>query len=197
MTRSRRRASPVGQWVFRWLIFLAAVSPLVWIGWALATGGLGDEPVAAVLQLLGQAAIWLLLIVLAMRPLHRWLPRLRLVRYRRMAGLFAAFYALVHAMVWLVADRGLDWAAMVEDVSERLHIGFGMLAFLLLVPLAVTSTRGWMRRLGSGWQELHRLVYPATGLALLHYFLAVAPEVRWPLSLMALFLLLLATRLPR
>jgi sulfoxide reductase heme-binding subunit YedZ len=197
MSRSRHRASSGGQGVFRWLIVLAAASPLAWIGWKLADGGLGDEPVTAVLQLLGQSAIWLLLAVLAIRPLHRWLPRLMLVRYRRMVGLFAACYALAHAVVWLVIDRRLDWSALVEDVSERPQIGFGMLALLLLVPLAVTSTRGWMRRLGSGWQELHRLVYPATGLALLHYFLVVAPEVRLPLSLMALFLLLLATRLLR
>ena len=146
------------------------------------------------LRLLGQAAIWLLLIGLSVRPLQRLAPRLGLIRYRRMLGLWAAFYALAHALVWMAVDRGLDWQAMVTDVTERLHIGFGMLALVLLLPLAATSTRGWMRRLGDDWQELHRLVYPATGLALIHHFLAVAPSLRLPLALMALFLLLLAAR---
>jgi len=187
---SRRPAVRVG-W---WSIFLVAASPLLWVLAATAADRLGDEPAVAALRLLGQTAIWLLLIGLSVTPLQRWVPRLGAIRYRRLVGLWAAFYALAHAAVWVVVDRRLDWAAMVEDVTERLHIGFGMLAFLLLVPLAVTSTRGWMRRLGSDWQELHRLVYPATGLALVHQFLAVAPSIRLPLALMGLFLLLLAAR---
>ena len=194
MSRGSRRA---GRRIVWWLVFLAAAMPVLWTGWAWIGGRLGDEPAIAVLRLLGQTAIWFLLIGLSIRPLHRWFPRLGLIRYRRLLGLYAFFYALVHATLWVIVDRRLDWTAMVEDVSERLHIGFGMLAFLLLVPLAITSTRGWMRRLGSGWQELHRLVYPAAGLALLHHFLSVAPDVRLPLALMALFLLLLAARLFR
>jgi len=177
-----------------WLIFLVAATPLLWTAWAWDAARLGDEPAVAALRLLGQTAIWLLLNGLSITPLQRLVPRLGLVRYRRMLGLWAAFYALVHASAWVVLDRGLDWRAMVTDVTERLHIGFGMLAFGLLLPLAVTSTHAWMRRLGSGWQELHRLVYPATGLALIHHFLAVAPSLRLPLALMALFLLLLAAR---
>ncbi|WP_372591490.1 sulfite oxidase heme-binding subunit YedZ [Guyparkeria sp.] len=177
-----------------WLVFLAGLAPLLWLAWALPTNRLGFEPVVDSLRFLGQTAIWLLMIGLAITPLGRLIPSWRLVDYRRMVGLYAFFYASLHVAVWLVVDRQLDWRAIVEEITERLHIGFGALAFLLLVPLAVTSTKGWMRRLGAGWRELHRLVYPATGLAVLHYFLSVKLDTRTPLLLMALLLVLLAAR---
>ncbi len=177
-----------------WLVFLAGLAPLIWLAWALPTNRLGFEPVVDSLRFLGQTAIWLLMIGLAITPVGRLLPALRLVDYRRMVGLYAFFYASLHVTVWLVVDRQLDWRAIVEEITERLHIGFGALAFLLLVPLAVTSTKGWMRRLGSGWRELHRLVYPATGLAVLHYFLSVKLDTRTPLLLLGLLVVLLAAR---
>ncbi|MFA7522090.1 MAG: protein-methionine-sulfoxide reductase heme-binding subunit MsrQ [Halothiobacillaceae bacterium] len=177
-----------------WLIFLAQLGPLAYLAWAVPTHQLGYEPVVDSLRFLGETALYLLLIGLAITPLQRLAPRLGVIDYRRMVGLYAFFYATLHVLLWLVVDRQLVLAVIWRDVSERVHIIFGVLAFLMLIALALTSTRGWQRRLGRRWQTLHRLVYPATALAILHYFLSVKLDTRTPIVLACLFLLLLLAR---
>ena len=177
-----------------WLLFLAQLGPLAYLAWAIPTHQLGYEPVVDSLRFLGDTALYLLLIGLAITPLQRLLPRAGLIDYRRMVGLYAFFYAVLHFALWLVVDRQLALAAIWEDVIEREHITFGVIAFLMLLPLAVTSTRGWMRRLGRRWKALHRLVYPATALVVLHYFLSVKFDTRTPIVLGVILLLLLLAR---
>ena len=177
-----------------WLLFLAQFAPLAYLAWAIPTHQLGYEPVVDSLRFLGDTALYLLLIGLAITPIQRLWPRLGLIDYRRMIGLSAFGYASLHLLLWLVVDRQLDLAAIWEDVVEREHITFGVIAFLLLVPLAITSTRGWMRRLGRRWKQLHRLVYPAAALVVLHYFLSVKFDTRTPLVLAGVLLLLFLAR---
>ncbi|QGT79260.1 sulfoxide reductase heme-binding subunit YedZ [Guyparkeria halophila] len=177
-----------------WLLFLAQLAPLGYLAWAVPTHQLGYEPVVDSLRFLGDTALYLLLIGLAVTPIQRLWPRLGLIDYRRMVGLYAFVYASLHLLLWLVVDRQLDLAAIWEDVVEREHITFGVIAFLLLVPLAITSTRGWMRRLGRRWKQLHRLVYPAAALVVLHYFLSVKFDTRTPLVLAGVLLLLFLAR---
>jgi sulfoxide reductase heme-binding subunit YedZ len=177
-----------------WLLFLAQLAPLVYLAWAVPTHQLGYEPVVDSLRFLGDTALYLLLIGLAITPLQRLVPRLGLIDYRRMVGLYAFFYAVLHVSLWLVVDRQLAWAAIWEDVIEREHITFGVIGFLMLVPLAITSSRGWMRRLGRRWKALHRLVYPATALVVLHYFLSVKFDTRTPIVLAIVLVLLFIAR---
>lgn len=177
-----------------WLIFLAQLAPLIYLAWAIPTHQLGYEPVVDSLRFLGDTALYLLLVGLAITPLQRLLPRVGLIDYRRMVGLYAFFFASLHVLLWVAVDRQLDLAAIWEDVLEREHITFGAIAFLMLVPLAVTSTRGWMRRLGRRWKPLHRLVYPVAALVVLHYFLSVKFDTRTPIILALVLLSLLLAR---
>ena len=150
--------------------WLLGLGPLLWSAIRFGTDGLGANPVEAVLHWSGRWALILLLVGLSITPLRRITGWNRIIKVRRLIGLFAFFYASLHLLIYLVVDQGLAWAFIVEDVLERPFITAGMGAFLLLVPLAVTSTKGWIRRLGKGWQKLHRLVYVATGLGALHFY---------------------------
>jgi sulfoxide reductase heme-binding subunit YedZ len=111
-----------------------------------------------------------LLVTLSISPLRQWLKQPALLRWRRMCGLFTFFYAVLHAMAWSWWDQGFEFQAMLADVWKRPFIMVGMAAFLTMSVLAITSTRGWMRRLGSRWQSVHRLIYLIGLLAILHYW---------------------------
>lgn len=175
-----------------WVLALAPFALLVWDGF---TGGLGAEPIEEATHRTGKAALVLLLATLAVTPVRRLGGWNALVRVRRLLGLFAFFYASLHLLVYLF-DQELTPAYIVEDVAEHPYVMAGLAAFLLLVPLALTSTRGMIRRLGRRWQALHRLVYPAALLAVLHFLWLVKQDVREPLLFGAALLLLLALRLP-
>jgi sulfoxide reductase heme-binding subunit YedZ len=138
----------------------------------------------------------LLLLTLAVTPVRRlsgWHP---VISLRRPFGLFAFFYASVHFLIWAALDLGfrLDWVW--GDIVERPYITVGFAAFLTLIPLAVTSTKGWIRRLGRRWGTLHRLVYLSAGLGVLHFYWLVKADVRLPLLLAGILLILLAARVP-
>ena len=119
---------------------------------------------------LGRWGLKFLLFTLAVTPLRRWTGWNWLIRFRRMLGLFAFFYILLHFVVYAVLDQSLDLAAIVEDIIKRPYITLGMAGLLMLIPLAVTSTRGMMRRLGKRWQKLHRLVYPIAIVGVWHFY---------------------------
>lgn len=132
-------------------------------------GDLGADPVETLLHRTGTAGLVLLLVTLAVTPVRRVTGWNRIVKLRRLLGLFAYFYAVLHVGVYLVVDQGLAFGFILEDVAERPWVMAGAGAFLILTALAATSTRGWIRRLGRRWQRLHRLVYVAGALVVLHF----------------------------
>ncbi len=178
------------------LVFLLCLLPLALLGWRIAAGRLGANPVEAVLHFTGAWGLRLLLVTLAVTPLRRLTGRGWLLRFRRMLGLFAFFYVVLHVAVYLVLDRGLAWEEIVTDLAKRPYIMVGFAAFVLLVPLAVTSTRGWVRRLGRRWQLLHRSVYLIAVLGVLHFLWLVKADLREPLIYAAVLAVLLAARVP-
>jgi len=183
----------------RWgkpLVFLLCLLPLALLAGRIAAGRLGANPVEEVLHFTGDWALRLLLVTLAVTPLRRLTGLGWLLRFRRMLGLFAFFYALLHFTVYLVLDRTLDWGEIVADLSKRPYIMVGFAAFVLLVPLAVTSTRGWVRRLGRRWQVLHRSVYLIAILGVLHFLWLVKADLREPLIYAGVLAVLLAFRVP-
>lgn len=178
------------------VVFVLLLLPAALLLAGLIRGTLGADPVATLLWQTGLWALRLLLASLAVTPLQRLTGWRWPIRFRRQLGLFAFFYACLHLAVYAVFDRSLDLAAVWEDIVERPFITVGALAFLLLVPLAATSTRAAVRRLGPRWQQLHRLVYLAAGLAVLHYLWLVKADLRPPLIYAAILAALLLLRLP-
>lgn len=177
------------------VVWAASLAPLAVLVWDAFHGGLGAEPIEEVTHRTGKTALVLLLASLAVTPVRRvtgWNP---VVRVRRLVGLFAFFYAVLHFSIYLV-DQELVPAYVVEDVVERPYVTAGFVALLLLVPLAATSTRGMIRRLGKRWQPLHRLVYLSAILAVVHFLWLVKKDLREPLVYGAVLLVLLALRLP-
>jgi len=177
------------------VVFSLCLLPLALLVYDGFTGGLGVNPIEAVTHRTGDWTLRLLLATLALTPLRRlsgWAWPLRL---RRMVGLFAFFYACLHLLTYLWLDQFFAWGMILEDVVERPFITLGMLAFLGLVPLALTSTRGMQRRLGRRWKTLHRLVYPVAILGVLHFWWLVKADVREPLVYALILAVLLGVRL--
>ncbi len=183
----------------RWakgVLFLAALAPLAVLVARVAGHRASANPIEFVEHWLGDWTLRLLLTTLAVTPLRKALHLPRLVRFRRMLGLFAFFYGALHLAAWVVLDHFFDLAAMGADLLKRRYITVGALALLLLVPLAVTSTNGWMRRLGGKrWQRLHRLVYLAAALGVVHYLWLVKSDRTKPLEYAFVLGVLLAARL--
>jgi sulfoxide reductase heme-binding subunit YedZ len=173
-----------------------ACAPLALLLCDAVSDGLGANPVETVLHRTGDWALRLLLVTLAVTPLRRWTGWQWLLRFRRLLGLLAFGYALLHGLTYVVLDRGLLWDEIVADALERPYFTLGLAALLLMVPLAATSTRAMMRRLGSRWQQLHRLVYPAGILAVLHFFWASKLDRMEPLVYAGVLAVLLVSRLP-
>lgn len=177
-------------------LFGAALTPFLWLVYSAFYGDLGTDPVETIAQVTGTSALVCLAATLAVTPLRRITGWNWLIRVRRMLGLFVFFYALLHALDFFVFDHSLSVASILEDVVEHPWVLFGFTALLLLVPLAITSTTGWVRRLGGRrWQRLHRLIYLIAPLAAAHYFLAVKRDVTWPTIFALVFGALLAARL--
>jgi len=179
------------------VVFLACLLPAA----ELALGAferfgfsLGANPVEALIHGLGTWSLNFLLITLAVTPLRRITGQAWLLRFRRMLGLFAFFYVLLHFLVYAGIDHRFDLQYIIEDVIERPYITIGFLAFLLLVPLAVTSNKVMMKRMGQGWKKLHRLVYPIAILGVWHYYWLVKADVLQPLIYAAILLFLLGFR---
>ena len=170
------------------------VDPLAAFAAFLPVAGLGTDPVAAITHTTGDWALRLLLATLAMTPLRRLLGAPWPIRFRRLLGLYAFFYACLHFATYLVLDLGGYWAQIFADIAKRPYITVGFTAWLLLLPLAITSTKGWIRRLGRRWGQLHRLVYVAAVLGVLHFVWLVKSDLREPLIYAAVLALLLGMR---
>ena len=183
--------------VFAHLAALAPLAILAWQMWDVAVRGsdaLGADPVAEIEHRLGLWALRLLLLTLAITPLRHLTGWRVLLRFRRILGLYAFAYATLHLLAYVVLDLRGYWPLMLEDIAKRPYITVGFLTWLLLVPLAVTSTQGWMRRLGRGWARLHRLVYAVVVLAVLHFWWLVKADLREPALYAGIAALLLAWR---
>jgi len=176
------------------LVFLACLVPFGLLVLGGVQGDLGANPLERVTHATGNWGLRLLLITLAITPLRRLSGWARLLRLRRMLGLFAFFYLSLHFLTWVWLDQELVWGNVVTDIAKRPYVTVGFGAWLLLLPLAVTSTRGMMRRLGRNWQRLHRLIYVAGVLGVLHYIWLVKADLLEPLIYAGLLGILLAVR---
>lgn len=177
--------------LLRTAIFAAALVPAAALAYGFFTNDLTANPIDYITDTTGYTAITLLMVSLTVTPLRRLTGRNELIKLRRMLGLLAFFYACLHFSTWLVLDWFFDFESMAADVVERPFITMGMATFLLLIPLAATSTAGMIRRLGRRWQQLHRLVYVAGLTAVIHFWWVVKADFREPrLFALALSILL-------
>jgi len=177
-------------------VFLAALVPLSWLVWGFFHDLLGGNPVEYITHSTGDWAMRFLLTTLAITPLRRLTNQQYLLRFRRMLGLFAFFYACLHFVTYLWLDQSLDLAAMAKDVLKRPFITAGFAAFVAMIPLAVTSTKKMIARLGGKrWQMLHRLIYFSAIAGVVHYWWLVKSDIRKPLLYGAILTVLLGFRL--
>jgi sulfoxide reductase heme-binding subunit YedZ len=180
--------------VFRWTIFAAALVPAAALVYWLFTGNLTANPIDFITDTTGTTALVCLVLTLTITPLRRLTRWNELVKLRRMLGLFAFFYACLHVSTWVVLDWFFDIESMAADVFKRPFITMGMTTFLLLLPLALTSTAGMIRRLGRRWTQLHRLVYVAAITATIHFWWVVKADFREPRWFAVAITVLLAFR---
>jgi sulfoxide reductase heme-binding subunit YedZ len=173
-------------------VFLLALVPLAW----LATHRLGPNPIETITHTTGDWTLRFLVLTLAVTPLRKLLGLPELIRYRRMLGLFAFFYGTLHFMTYLWLDKFFDAAEIIKDVGKRPFIAAGFTGFVLLIPLALTSTAASIRRLGGQrWRRLHRLVYVSALAGVAHYYWLVKSDIRGPLVYFALIAALLLWRI--
>jgi sulfoxide reductase heme-binding subunit YedZ len=192
MALSRRTVTVLKPFVF--LLCLVPLLKVVLEAFAVAGLSLGANPVEELIHRFGIWGLNFLLITLSVTPLRRLSGQVWLLRFRRMFGLFAFFYAFLHFLSYAVVDQRLDFAAIFEDIVERPYITLGMTALFLLIPLAVTSTKGMMRRLGRRWHALHRLVYVIAPLGAWHFWWQVKKDTSTVLVYIAILALLLGFR---
>lgn len=166
--------------IFRRLVFAAALVPAAALTYGAFTNNLTANPIDYITDTTGVTALAFLILSLTVTPLRRLTGRNELIKLRRMLGLFAFFYACLHLSTWVILDWFFDFASMASDVIDRPFITLGMTTFLLLLPLAVTSTAGMIRRLGKRWLQLHRLVYLAAITAVVHFWWVVKADFREP-----------------
>lgn len=179
----------------RTLAFIVAASPMGWLVWAVATGGLGANPPEAIIDHTGEWALWALGLTLLVTPVRRMTRWRWPGRIRRMLGLFAFFYTAVHFAAYALFDFGLRPGPIIGDLVSRPFITVGFVAFVGLIPLAATSTDAAMRRLGRWWPRLHLLIYPIAVLSVAHHYMLVKADVREPVIYAVVLALLLGYRL--
>ncbi|MDG2522659.1 protein-methionine-sulfoxide reductase heme-binding subunit MsrQ [Caulobacter segnis] len=178
-----------------WAVWLACFAPFVWLAAQAALGELGANPIERLIRQLGVWGLRLLIVGLAITPAARIFRQPRLIRFRRTIGLFAFAYVSAHLLTYVGVDQYFDLAAVWRDILKRPFITLGMLGFVLLIPLAVTSTNGMIRRLGpQAWRRLHWLIYAIVPLGVVHYYLLVKADHRPPLVYGAIVLALLGWR---
>jgi len=178
------------------VVFLFCLAPLGILIVRAVQGNLTANPIEFITHTTGDWTLRFLVITLAITPLRKILRLPQLIRFRRMLGLFAFFYACLHFSTWIGLDKFFDWTEMWKDVQKRRFITVGFTGFVLMIPLAITSTAGWIRRLGGKrWQTLHRAIYVSATAGVIHYYWLVKSDVRKPLQYAAMVGVLLAWRL--
>lgn len=178
-------------------VFILALMPFLVLVQAIMTDQLGPNPIDTLTDHTGTLAIRMLLISLALTPLRYVLKQTWPIRFRRMFGLFAFFYAVLHVAIYLLLDQQLDIALIWDDLAERPYILAGTTAFLMLLPLAITSTRKMVKRLGKRWMLLHRAVYIASAAAVVHYVLLAKGDLIEPFVYLGILMVLLSYRFIR
>lgn len=176
------------------LVFILCLLPLTWLIYALVTDQLGANPIELMTRRLGEWGLQLLLVTLCMTPLKDLVQKPWPIQIRRMLGLFSFFYLLLHLISYLWLDHFFDWSEIWTDIVKRPFITIGMISFLALIPLAITSNRFSMRALGKKWRQLHLLVYPITILAVVHFYMLVKLDLLRPTIFAACLALLLGYR---
>lgn len=176
------------------LVFIGALAPFLWLATRALTGRLTANPIEDITLTTGIWALRFLVLTLAVTPMRRLTGWNYLIQYRRMLGLFAFFYAVLHVATWIVLDLFFAWDLILADIVKRPFITAGLVAFVLMLPLAITSTKGWIRRLGRRWQLLHRLVYLSAIAAAVHYLWKVKVMIGSPVYYALLIGALLAFR---
>jgi methionine sulfoxide reductase heme-binding subunit len=170
--------------MIRWLkvaVFLACLGPLLRLGLKALSGNLGANPIEVITHSTGDWTLIFLLITLAITPVRKLTGQLWLIRFRRMFGLFAFFYVVLHFLTYIWLDKFFDLHAILADVAKRRFITVGFAGFLSLIPLALTSTQGWIRRLGGRrWNQLHSLIYFAAIAGVIHFWWLVKADVSKP-----------------
>jgi len=199
------------RWVAKPIVFAVALVPAAFMLWAALNGRLGADPLKEITHETGDWTLRFVVITIAITPLRRFSGWNALIRFRRMIGLFAFFYGSVHFLIYVIADRfaGLEFrdgilalatvrelaASIWDDIYKRPYITVGFTGFVAMIPLAVTSTAGWIRRLGGrNWNRLHRLVYVTAVAGVVHYWWLVKADIRHPALYAALVTLLLGVR---
>jgi methionine sulfoxide reductase heme-binding subunit len=178
------------------LVFALCLVPLGMLAWRALHGELTANPIEFITHTTGDWTLRFLIITLAVTPLRKILHLPQLIRFRRMFGLFAFFYACLHFSTWIGLDKFFDWSEMWKDVEKRRFITVGFTGFVLMIPLAITSTAGWIRRLGGKrWRMLHRTIYLSAIAGVVHYYWLVKSDVRKPLEYAFVVTILLAWRL--
>lgn len=192
---STGRRAPIDRWL-KPAVFILCALPLVWLPARFLIYGFGANPIETGIRYLGDWALRFLLIALAVTPIRiitGWSP---IARVRRMLGLFAFTYVVLHVMTYVGLDQFFDWNAIGKDIIKRTYITFGMIALVILIPLAITSTDKMLRRLGGvRWRQLHRLVYVAGVAAVFHYYYMVKAGHIQPLTYGAILAALFAVRI--
>ena len=181
--------------VVRPALFVGCLLPLAYIGWKFSTDRLGANPIRELEIETGLWTLRLLAVTLAITPFRRALGWNWLVKYRRMLGLFTFTYACIHLSMWVGVDWFFAWSDMWGEIVKHKYILVGMTTFVLMLPLALTSTKGWVRRLGGArWARLHQLVYACAITGTVHYLWAVKKDTLFPLVYLSVFVLLLGYR---
>ncbi len=182
--------------ILKTLVWIACLAPFCWLVWGALTNNLGPDETGAMAFATGRGTLRLLAITLAISPLRRLIPRLAwLIRFRRLLGLFAFFYATMHVLTWVALYNNFDVNNMLADVARRRYITAGMAAYLSLVPLALTSTAWAIRKLGGkNWNRLHMLIYVAAICGVAHYWWQMKPGVLTPLAMTVVIGALLLAR---
>ncbi len=198
--KAARRRDPM-IWVIKPLVWVLCLAPLAWLGWLVADAffyggrGLTANPVEFINRFLGDWALRILLVTLAVTPVRIITGWKQVVRLRRLLGLFAFFYVVLHVSNYVVLDQFFNWAAIWDDIVKRWYITVGMAALLCLIPLAITSTKGWIKRIGGrNWNRLHKAVYVAGAAACLHFFMMRKGFQYEPLVYAGVFVALMAAR---
>ena len=182
--------------VIKPVLYLAALLPLAWLLFALFTGLVMGDQVKFMQHVTGDTVLSCLMLTLAITPLRRLTGWNEIIRVRRLIGLTAFWYACIHLTTYVVFDQSLDVGEILADIRKHPWVLVGFTGFLCLVPLAITSTNGWIRRLGGKrWQRLHRLVYAAAIAGVLHYFWLVKKDIHYPVLYAVVLTVLLSSRI--
>lgn len=184
--------------MIRWTkvaVFILCLCPLGLLGWDAYSGNLGANPIEKITHATGDWTLRFLLITLSITPVRKILRIPALIKFRRMLGLYAFFYGFLHFVTYIWLDKFFDVHEMLVDIAKRKFITIGLTAFILLIPLAITSTSGWIRRLGGKrWQALHRLIYLSAIAGVIHYLWLVKADIREPLKYATILAILLVYR---